>query len=139
MALREFHQLFTTRFRKRNPARVAEGRHNINRFNGFFAHQRFEFVDDHAVAISAYGFKFRLRQAEHLQGSEIGWALDNDGIAGVNQRPRQHVQGLLRTGCHYHVIGFTGNAAPFTDALNFFAQSRHAFGQTVLKGFAKML
>ncbi len=102
-------ELVTAPLGHRHAARVLEGRHRIDqlrpatvggeRVEGFG-----ERVGAHAVLVDRDLDRLGLVRAEDRHGAGVGRCLGDDHVAGVDQRLRDEVEGLLAAGGDEHVL-----------------------------------
>ena len=75
--------------------------------------------------------QLRAGRAERLDRAEIAGPIDDDGIAGIDQAPREQVEPLLRAREDQHALG--RHAEPLGDRV---AQRRLPLGRAVPPGRA---
>ena len=130
--IREHHQLFAPRTRKRYSAWVLEVRQNVHEL--WPRAQRVLHVAGlDAVSVNGNGDVLGAHQVERLQRAEVSRALHQDAVAAIDEQLGDQVQRLLRTRSDQHVIDAGQNSIARHVRDDVLAQRPIAFRRPVLQ------
>src|SRR6185437_5859031 len=122
---------------QRSPARIGEIAHDVSELGDRVAavrgQRRFEAVHSGAIGGGGYLQILRTAQVEGLYGGQVGRYFERHPIPFIQERPRDEIEGLLRSGGDLNRVGAHPNRALRQVDSERSPQRLLAFGRAVLQ------
>src|SRR5271170_8311520 len=111
--------------------RILKGRHHIEKLHSVAAEDCLQDIDLNTVLVGRHGQTARLAGREIAERPEIGGILDQNNIAGIDQRACNYIYCLLRAAYNQKLIFGNCNSLPAEISSHLISQLRMPFSRTV--------